>query len=312
MTSKLSSLRQAPAGVAAAITILLWAAAFPAITLALRDLSPIPLGATRYAIAACPFLVWLAVRRPALPTGAEWVRVIACGALGIAVYNILLNTGQRSVSPGAASFLIASQPVFAAGLSHLLREAPLGRRGWVGTGICLAGVGFVAAQQPGGLSVGAPGCLVILAAACSGSYFVLQRPLVARYGAGVCAALTIITGAVLLAPWLPSGVAELAAAPRALGPVLFLALGSGVVGYVAWMSALHGLGAARAANLLFLTAPLATLLAVPLTHRAPNAATIVGGVGALIGVAIVNRRAGPAVVGRGIPLRKQRLSGKAG
>jgi drug/metabolite transporter (DMT)-like permease len=217
--------------------------------------------------------------------------VVVCGALGIAAYNILLNTGQTSVSPGAASFMIASQPVFAAGLSHLLGDAPLGRRGWIGTAVCVAGVGFVAAQQPGGLSVRGHGFLVILAAACSGSYFVLQRPLVARYGPGVCAALTITTGAVLLAPWAPSGAAELAAAPRALGAVLFLALGSGVLGYLAWMRALDGLGAARAANLLFLMAPLATLMAIPMTHRSPNAATIVGGVVAMIGVAIVNRRA---------------------
>lgn len=289
-----SPLRQAPSGVAAAITITLWAAAFPAITLALRDMSPIPLAATRFAAAACPFLAWLLIRRPALPTGAEWIRVIVCGALGIAAYNILLNTGQTSVSPGAASFMIASQPVFAAGLSHLLGEAPLGKRGWIGTAICLAGVGFVAARQPGGFSVRGAGFLVILAAACSGAYFVLQRPLVVRYGPGVCAALTITTGAVLLAPWAPEGVVELAAAPRALGAVLFLALGSGVAGYLAWMRALQGLGAARAANLLFLMAPLATVLAIPMTHRTPNAAMIVGGGVALIGVAIVNHRASPA------------------
>jgi drug/metabolite transporter (DMT)-like permease len=286
-----SAFRNTPAGVAAATTIVVWSAAFPAIAVALRDVSPISLAATRFAIAAGPFVVWLAIRRPMLPQGADWIRVILCGFLGIAAYNVLLNTGQTSVSPGAASFMIASQPVFAAGLSHLLRDAPLGRKGWLGTAVCLTGVGVVAAHQPGELTLRGPGILVLLAAACSGSYFVLQRPLVARYGAATCAALTITNGALLLSPWLSGGVSQLVSAPRAIGPVLFLALGSGVIGYIAWMRALEGFGAARAANLLFLMAPLATLLAIPITRHMPNAATIVGGAIALAGVAIVNRGA---------------------
>jgi drug/metabolite transporter (DMT)-like permease len=45
--------------VAAAVTIIAWATAFPAIKLALVDLQALPLASTRYAIPAVAAIVWL-------------------------------------------------------------------------------------------------------------------------------------------------------------------------------------------------------------------------------------------------------------
>ncbi len=273
---------------AALATILLWAGAFSAISVGVRHVDPIGLAAVRFAVAGLIMGLWLAWRGSTVTSRGDVLRIAACGALGIALYNVLLNTGQRGVSAGAASFIITTQPAFAAVFASLAgAETP--RPAMVaGTALSLLGVAAISIGQPGGLHLGAGAPLILAAAACSGGYFVLQRPLVLRHGAIASASWTIVAGALLLLPWLPSGLAQTALSTEASVAVAFLSLGAGVLGYICWMEALAGLGAARAANLLFLMAPLATLLAIPIAGEVPAPATILGGAVALAGVAIVN------------------------
>jgi drug/metabolite transporter (DMT)-like permease len=175
-------------------------------------------------------------------------------------------------------------------LASIFLKERFGTRAWMGTAVSLGGVLLIAAAQPGGLGFGSGASLVALAAICAGSYFVLQRPLVAKYGALTSASFTILAGALLLSPWLASGLQQTFASPPAgWGAVLFLALGPGVLGYLAWMRALDCFGAARATNFLYLIAPWATLLDWGITGERPALLTWVGGAAALIGMVLVHR-----------------------
>jgi EamA-like transporter family. len=288
---------------AAAATILLWASAFPFITLGLRGTGPIELAAMRFASAGLVMAAMLAIARSGLPRLADLWRIVACGALGIALYNILLNTGQKSVSPGAAAFLIAIQPIFTAILAERFLGERFGLGGWIGTAVSLCGAALVAAGQPGGLQFGSGATLVLSAAVCSGSYFALQRPLVVRYGAMRSAAMTLIGGGILLSPWLASGIADAAANPSTALVALYLGLGPGVAGYLGWMVMLDTFGAARSANFLYLVPPIVTAMSIPLTGHVPDIAILGGGAVTIAGVAIVNlskaRSSRPAVVSKG-------------
>ncbi len=274
---------------AAFVTIAFWAGSFPAIAIGVRHVDAVGLAAVRFALAAAVMGLWLAWRGEQLRTGADFARVVACGLIGIALYNVLLNTGQRTVSPGAASFIIATQPVFAAAFASLLGAEAFGLRALSGTALCLIGVGVISFGQGQELHLGGGAPLILAAAVCSGGYFVLQRSLAMSYGAITSASWTIVVGALLLVPWLPIGLKQVATSHEAMVATAFLALGAGVIGYTCWMKALAGLGAARATNLLFLMAPLATVLSIPATGHIPEFSTILGGTMALAGVAIVNR-----------------------
>lgn len=287
------------AHLAALATIILWAGAFPAIAIGVKHAGPIELAAVRFAAAAAIMGAWLILRGERMQSMADLGRVACCGLMGIALYNVLLNTGQQTVSPGAASFIIATQPVFAALVCYLLKQENFSRAAVIGTLLSLLGVGIISIGQQVPLHIGGGAPLVLAAAACSGAYFVLQRPLVLRYGAVTSASWTILAGALLLAPWLPRGLEQVAQSSEAIAATAFLALGAGLLGYICWMTALAGLGAARAANLLFLMAPLAMIFSIPITGDWPGPAMILGGTAALAGVAMVNRsfRAAPAVEG---------------
>ena len=161
------------------------------------------LASARFAIAAILMLAWLAWTRRRCRRASDALRIFLCGLAGIALYNFFLNTGQQTVAAGAASFIVNSAPI----LTALLALVFLGERftvwGWIGTVVSFCGIGVIASGQPGGLSFGAGSIFILCAAVCTGSYFVLQKPLVAKYGAMPCAAYTMLIGALLLSPWLP-------------------------------------------------------------------------------------------------------------
>lgn len=276
---------------AAGAAVLLWGAAFPAIHVALGRMHPAPLAAVRFAIAAVVLAAVLLLRRKPLPGRRDLFRFALCGAVGILAYNLLLNSGQTTVSPGAASFIVNIQPVLAAIIAAYALKERLRPLAWAGMVVSLGGVALIAADQPGGLAFGSGALLVLGAAVCSASYFVLQRPLAQKYGPLTAATLAILFGALWLSPWLPQGVAE---ARRLDGPgwtaVLFLALGAGVAGYAFWMRALAALGAAQATLLLYGVAPVALAISAMLTGERPSTAVLLGGALCLAGVAVSNLR----------------------
>jgi drug/metabolite transporter (DMT)-like permease len=275
--------------VAALVTVLLWASAFPMIRLGLRDFEPIPLAALRFGIAALLMLAWLGATRPKLPNTKDGLRVLLCGAIGIAVYNVMLNTGQKAVSAGAASFIVNTVPAITALLAVIFLNETFRAWAWVGTTISFAGIALIASGQPGGLSFGQGATLVLGAACCQAVFFVLQRPLIGTYGAKVCAASVVIIGALCLSPWLPSALAQAQnASSTGLAAVVYLGVFPAAVGYVTWGVAQAQFGASRAANFLYLVPPVATTLAVFLAGELPTMTTLVGGAAAIAGVIIVN------------------------
>jgi drug/metabolite transporter (DMT)-like permease len=282
--------RASQAYAAVAVTILSWASAFPAIGLALRELQPVPLAAARFAVAAVLVLAWLAWRRPTRPAWPDLLRFALCGLIGIAAYNILLNTGQRSVAAGAASFIVNTAPILTALLARLVLGERFGARGWAGTLVSFAGIALIASAQPGGLAFGAGASLVLGSALCMACYVVLQKPLVARYGALACTAWTLLAGALWLSPWLPEAAGELPGAGMVtIATVIGLGVLPAAIGYATWTYALGHFGAARATNFLYLVAPVATAIALPL-GEAPGPQTLLGGAVAIAGVVLVNTR----------------------
>jgi drug/metabolite transporter (DMT)-like permease len=281
---------------AAATTVLVWAGAFPAIQLAVREVEPLPLAATRFAIASVPMLLLLACTRPIFPRGRDLLYFAISAVLGIAFYGVLLNMGEQTIAAGAASFIIKIESVFTALLAVIVLRESFNRRAWIGTAICVGGAALIASAQPGGLAFGGGALLVFGAAISSGVAFVIQKRLVAIYGPLTSAAVTIVLGAVFLLPWLGTGIAQTrSATTTAATAVVFLGIFPGAVGYVAWMATLHHFGAARASNLLYLVPPITLVIAFFVAGEVPNRVTLAGGFAVLAGVVIVNATYRPAV-----------------
>src|ERR1700733_6728062 len=135
------------AGLAAAGTVLLWASAFPAISVAVGPFGPAGLAVVRLTVASAVLLLaapFLGVRRP---RRADLPLIAVCGLAGMAGYQLLLNTGERGVPAGTASLLLATAPGYASLLAVACLGEPQARRQGTGAAVALAGPAAIAAAR---------------------------------------------------------------------------------------------------------------------------------------------------------------------
>jgi drug/metabolite transporter (DMT)-like permease len=292
MTARTSPAR---AVAAIAVTIVLWASAYPAIRVGLRAFSPGQLAAIRFLTASLVFAIYLGFKRPRMPRGARLVRISLAGVLGITLYNLLLNTGELTVTAGAASFLINCMPVFAA----LLATAFLGERlrivGWLGIAVSFAGVAMIAIGDSRGLHFGRGSLLVLGAALCSATMGLLQKPLLRNYDPVALTACLMASGELFLLPYLPAAlhVAMRQEARPALLAALFLGIGPAALGYLAWSIALESFTLSVTVSLLYLIPPVAVGISYVWIQEKTTLFTLFGGLVTIAGVVLLSRYGRP-------------------
>ena len=274
-----------------AVTVAAWASAFPAIRVGLLDYGPLELGAARFAVAAVPAALYLAVVRPPLPRLSEAWRFAVGGALFVALYTLLLNIGELTVTAGAAAFIINVAPIITAVLATVFLGERFPLQAWLGTAISFAGIGLIAFGEGSGLELNTGALLILGSALCASLATVVQKPLFARHKPLAVSSWNMVLGAICLAPGLPAALGQTAAAsPTGLVSVVYLGLVPSFLGYATWTVVLSRLPASRAINFMFAVPPTATLMGFLLLGEIPTTLGIVGGLLALAGVVLVNVR----------------------
>ncbi|QXG62817.1 DMT family transporter, partial [Bacillus spizizenii] len=160
----------------------LWASAFPGIRAGLEGYTPEHLALFRLLIGSMALLLFAVLTQIRLPDMKDIPVIFLLGFLGFALYHILLNIGEKTVSAGVASLLVTTAPIFSAMLSRLFFREHFGFTKWIGSMISLLGVSLIAFGS-GDYTYSMKGILFILLAAFSESiYFVFQPRYIKKYG----------------------------------------------------------------------------------------------------------------------------------
>jgi drug/metabolite transporter (DMT)-like permease len=275
--------------VAAGVTVILWASAFPAIRAGLQAFSPFHVGLLRYLTAALVLAIVAVVTRMPLPRREDVPKLALLGLVGISLYNTFLNYGEVTVPAATASFIVAAAPIFIIVVASLFLGERLRPIGVVGVLICFAGV-IVITFAAGGTLQFEPRALVIVGSALCQTFFsVGQKPLLRRYNAFQVTTYAIWFGALFLLVFAPGLVDEVQAAPpTSLLAVIFLGIFPGAIGYVTWSHVLKHLPASNAASVLWLIPPTALIISWLWLGEVPGLIAVLGGALVIGGVILVN------------------------
>ncbi len=285
--------------IALAIALLLWASAFPGIRAGMAPLGgtpgpdgygPAQLALLRFGTASLVLAVYALATRMRPPARQDLGRVVLAGLLGITIYHLALNFGERTVESGAAALLISLSPVITALLSTRFLGERLAPWGWVGIGISFTGALLVAlGEGEGGFSLD-PGALLILVATVSTSlYFLVSKPGLTRYSATEFTSYAIWAGTLPLLLFAPSLLSQMRTAPAAATTAgVYLGIFPGAIAYVLWGYGLSKMPASRVSAFLYLQPVNAALIAWWWLGEIPGIAVVAGGLLSIVGVVLVN------------------------
>jgi drug/metabolite transporter (DMT)-like permease len=277
---------------ALAATVLLWASAFAAIRAALEHFSAAHLSVLRLLVAALALGVVGAVRGVRLPARRDVPAIAAVGFAGMTAYQLLLNSGERTVPAGTAALLINISPVFTAVAASVLLHERMTRLRWAGVAIACGGASLIAVAGHDGLALEEGALLVLGAAVAQATFFVGQKPLLHRYGSLKLTTWAMALGALMALPFAPGLPGAIADAPtEALAAVAFLGLGASAIGFVTWAYACAHVDVSVAAATLYSVPVVAFTVAWLWLGEEPAPMALVGGAIALVGVALATRGA---------------------
>jgi drug/metabolite transporter (DMT)-like permease len=283
----------------------LFGSSFVAIKAGLAGLPPLFFAALRFDVAAPLLVAYAAWRHDAwVPRSRADVASLVVAAVTIVTANNgLLFLGQRAITPAAASVMYGLNPILSPAFALPVLGQRLDVRGMVGILLGLVGVVIIVQPSPATITAGSTvGQLYVLGAAAVIAFgSVLMQRIDATLHSIPLTAWAMVLGALLLHGWsLAAGESVAGAAPttRLVLAVLVVAVPATAVAYPIYFGLLRRIGPVRTNLVAYLVPVVAAVTGWLLLDETITAATAVGFVVVVAGVALLERRVVAAELAR--------------
>jgi drug/metabolite transporter (DMT)-like permease len=272
----------------------IWGASYLFIKVAVDEIAPAPMMAVRTLLAAAVLIAYVVRRFGWEETRAEarsaWRHFLVLGALNAAVPFWLIAWGEQYIDSGLAAVVQASVPIFNAliALKVLPHERLTGTRA-LGLAIGIVGVAVVTGIHPTGGGMAIAGALaVVLSSLSYASAGVYGQLAVSGTTGPVLAAGSMLMGGLFLLPLALFQLPTAAPSWEAIASILALSLlGTALAQLILYrILALHG--SARLSLVTYLMPGFALVYGATLLDEKITAATLVGLVLILGGVALAS------------------------
>jgi drug/metabolite transporter (DMT)-like permease len=278
--------------VAIGVTILAWASAFIVVRGTAPHFTAGALALGRLVVGAVLLAPLLLRHRWVVPTRREWLLLFGFGALWFGGYSILLNLAEQSLDAGTTAMIVNIGPILIAlGAGIFLREG-LPRWLVIGTIVAFLGVVLIGIGTGGSvLGVGVGVLWALLAALTYAAGVLFQKPVLARLPNAQVVWLGCVIGMIVCTPFTGELVRGIQSAPvEGLLGMIWLGAIPTALGYTTWSYALARMPAGQLGVSTYIVPPVTIVLSLILFGEVPAVLAIVGGVVALVGVALSRRR----------------------
>lgn len=271
---------------------MLWGSAFVIIKFGLDSLSPAHLTLFRQLVASLCFVPFLLLSgRRLLPAWRDLPFFVLLGLLGYTIYHTALNYGEIQVNAGTASLIIATAPAFTAVFASFFLSERLALLGWLGMLLSFGGVALIVLGDNPQQGLNAYALLILLAALVTALYQTLQRPLFKRYRPVEVTAFATWAGTLPLLMFLPGFTHSLGeAGASSLWAGVYLGVFPSALAYSLLAYGVSKLAVTQVAAFLYAVPVFGLLFSWLLLGEVPTLLTLAGGVVALAGIILVNRR----------------------
>jgi drug/metabolite transporter (DMT)-like permease len=290
---------------AAAIGVMvIWAGNFIVVKASIGELPPIGFSFLRFLLAGVVLLVICRIVEGGVGVPRrEVVPLVALGAIGFGLYQILWTTALVNTTAGNSALLIAATPIFTMLVAVAIGSDTFTRAKAAGAIVSFLGVALVVGAGAGlefdGRLIG--DLMTIAAAFCWACYVSFGAPVLRRHSPLRTTAWTVLAGTAVMAPiglWQLAG-ADLATVPPSAGlGILYAGLLAAALGNVVVFRGIKLVGPTRITNYQFLIPALAVLLAAVFLAEPIRPAQVIGGVVIVLGIFVARGRHGARALAR--------------
>jgi len=278
------------------LAVIFWGASFVATKVALQEVSPATIVWLRFAMGVIILGLAVLLRRQfTLPNKSDLAYFALLGFIGITFHQWLQSTGLLTAEATTTAWIVATTPIFMALLGWLILKERLFWLQILGIGIAAFGVllvvtdGNLASLASG--SFGSQGDLLVLISAPNWAIFsVLSRRGLKTHPAARMVFYVMAFGWLFSSVifFLGPGLADLANLSwKGWAGVIFLGIFCSGLAYIFWYDGLQVLPVAQAGAFVYLEPFITTIVAAVLLNEPLVWASLLGGLGILIGVWLV-------------------------
>ncbi len=276
--------------IAALITVIFWASAFPAVKYSLKYYSPESLMLLRFIIASITLFIYSFYKKVKLPDKKDLKIFLIAGFIGIFFYMWLFNSGTKLVTSGISSFIIASSPVFTLLMSIIFLKERSTIMSLLGMVISLLGLFLVASTQVTAVNFNFGTLLLIAAAICNGIYNVLQRKILKKYSSVQSSFFCVLVATVFMLIFTPNLVKEIPNAPYLVNLIIiYLGVFPAAIAYMLWSYSLSKVKKTiYTTSFLYLSPFISIVLAYFWLNETVSMVSFIGGIIIIIGLLVTN------------------------
>lgn len=217
----------------------------------------------------------------------ELISSLIAGAF-LAVHFATWITSIELTSIAASVLLVSTAPVFVAIVTHFFLGERVGRKGWIGILIAIAGTLLIAGGDFGGSSLEG-NILALIGGATAGYYFLFGQIARRKIGIVEYAVIAYTTSAILLLfVIVPRGVEISGFEAKTWLAIAGLVIGSQLLGHTMINLVLSDIDATTVSVAIMAEPIIATILAALLFSEIPSSLIYPGGIAILAGIYLVS------------------------